>query len=468
MKKGNDRMGEKNSVYKIMPLMMMVMICSASMLNAFSVIPSLLSREFGLPAAVISRQTVAITLAMGVGGIAYASLADYISIRKLLLAGISILTIGAFMGFFFHENFTIVVIASAIEIFGGQCSAATMLLAAVRYLSEERCNKYYGYYIACINCSQLLGVLLGGVVSSYVGWKYIFLVPLFSLMAVPGIVKYMPEDSKLADKKLDILGIGILSMFAFFLTFFFNGQDPLFLIIAVLLGIALVFYVKYRKNAFVKPDFFKNKKYTTTIILGGLINSLLVAYPFTFSFLAAALYGLESEAVSVILLPSYLAAMVVAGFVGRITARLGIRKSMLTALFVSFAALVVEAVLVEKGVVLLIICSCVFSGGLSLYSPAVQALVFQSLPADKAGVGSGIYGLIFNVGMALGAAIAGAMLGSRILQKNAMIPGVGESASIYSNILLIFSGVMVLGAIIVTLNRETLFGKRDEKSERSS
>lgn len=451
-------MEDKNSVYKVMPLMMLIMVCSASMLNAFSVIPSLLSQEFGLSAAVISRQTVAITLAMGVGGIAYASLADYISIRKLLLAGISILAIGGLTGFIFSGNFTVVVIASAIEIFGGQCSAATMLLAAVRYLDEQRCNKYYGYYIACINGSQLLGVLLGGVLSSYVGWKFIFLVPMFSLLALPRIIKYMPEDSRLTDKKMDILGIGLLSMFTFFLTFYFNGQNPLFLIIAAALCVSLVFYIKYRKNAFVKPEFFKNKKYTITIILGGLVNSLLVAYPFTFSFLAAALHRLDAGAVSMLLLPSYAVAMVAAALAGKITEKLGIHKSMMAALFISFTALVAEAAFMEKSVLLLVVCSCVFSAGLSLFSPTVQALIFQSLPADKTGVGSGIYGLIFNIAMSLGAAITGALLGSRILQKSAIIPGVGTGAFVYSNILLIFSMVMVVGAIIITLRRKTLFG----------
>lgn len=457
-------MQNKNYVYKVMPLLMLIMVCSASMLNAFSVIPSLLSQEFGLSAAIISRQTVAITLAMGVGGIAYASLADYVSIKRLLLVGICILSVGALMGFFFSGNFLMVVIASAVEIFGGQCSAATLLLVAVRYLDEQRCNKYYGYYMACINGSQLLGVLLGGVLASYVGWRYIFLFPLLSLLAIPSIIRYMPEDSKTSEQKVDILGIGILSMFTFFMTFYFNGQNILFLILAILLCIILCVYVKYRKNAFIKPDFFRNKKYTTAIILGGLMSSLLVAYPFLFSFLAAALHGLDAGTVSMLLLPSYAVAMVVAASAGKITAKLNIYKSMLIALFMSLVALIVEAIFMEKSVVLLVVGSCVFSAGLSLYSPTVQELIFQALPPDKTGVGSGIFGLIFNIGMSLGAAITGALLGSQILQQNTIIPGVGATAAIYSNILLAFTTVIILGAIIITVNKKTLFGKQEKTS----
>ena len=45
--------------------------------------------------------------------------------------------------------------------------------------------KYYGFNTACFSGGQLLGILLGGVFASYIGWKTLFIIPMLSLVSIP-------------------------------------------------------------------------------------------------------------------------------------------------------------------------------------------------------------------------------------------------------------------------------------------
>lgn len=451
-------MNTEKKVARVLPWMMLVMISASSLLNAFSIIPALLAHYFNVNAATMSWQTVVITLAMGVAGIVYATLADYISIRRLMIIGLTLMTVGLLLGFFFSHNLLLVIIASALATLGGQSANALLLVTAVRYLSKEASDRYFGYYSACINAAQLLGVLLGGFLTSWIGWRYLFIFPLISVMTIYFVLKYLPEDSKLATQKLDILGISLLTLFTFLLSLFFNQNSWTVLVLAIIVLVGLCFYISHHANAFVNPAFFKNKRYTITIILGGLVNSLLVAYPFMFSFLCTSIYHLQPLQVSEILIPSYIIAILVATFASNLAKHLGLECTILSSLALIIAGLLLDAAFLESGVIILIIASSIFSGGMALFSPQIQALMFSALPEDKVGVGSGIYGLVFSTSMSLGTAITGTLLAAKWLHTPSIFPFLSPSAVSFSNILLLFI-IWIIATIILTLSsRKILFG----------
>ncbi|NLR10528.1 MULTISPECIES: MFS transporter [Lactobacillaceae] len=451
-------MNVEKKVTRVLPWMMLVMVSASSLLNAFSIIPALLAHYFRVDAATMSWQTVVITLSMGVAGIVYATLADYISIRQLMSVGLALMTGGLLLGFFFSHNLLLVIIASALATLGGQSANALLLVTAVRYLSKEASDRYFGYYSACINAAQLLGVLLGGFLTSWIGWRYLFIFPLISVVTIYFVLKYLPKDSKLSSQKLDIFGISLLTIFTFLLSLFFNQHSWLVLLLAIVVLIGLYLHISHHANAFVSLDFFKNKRYTLAIILGGLVNSLLVAYPFMFSFLCAAIYHTQPLQVSEILIPSYIIAILVATFASNVAKLWGLEHTVLISLALILIGLLLGAAFLESGVWILVISSSIFSGGMALFAPQVQALMFSALPEDKVGVGSGIYGLVFSTSMSLGTAITGTLLAAKWLHTPSIFPFLSTKSVSFSNLLLLFIIWIMLTLGLTLGTRKTLFG----------
>lgn len=171
----------------------------------------------------------------------YATLSDSISIRKLIIFGVLIMCISSVLGFVFSHSFIMVVISRALQTFGGTSASALLIITVTKYLDEKTQVKYYGYNTACVQASMALGVLGGGFLSTYVSWRFLFLLPLITLLLVPSLLKNLPEDSKKTERKLDIAGISLISFITILLTLYFNNLNIILLLLSLFSIVLFVF-----------------------------------------------------------------------------------------------------------------------------------------------------------------------------------------------------------------------------------
>lgn len=455
-------MQHSGNVKKVMPMIMVIFLSSATLIQAFMIISPQLAIDFNLPESTISIQVSIAMLVMGVASMIYATLSDPISIRKLIIFGVLILCIGGVLGFAFSHSFIMVVISRALQTFGGTSASALLIIIATKYLDEKTQVKYYGYNTACVQASMALGVLCGGFLSTYVSWRFLFLLPLITLILVPSLLKNLPEDSKKTERKLDIAGISLISLITILLTLYFNNLNIILLLLSLFSIVLFVFYIMKNKNAFITIDFFQNKKYLLAILLVFLTFGSQAAFSFVFGFLAQSIYQVNLGTVSLIMLPSFVVGTIIGGISGKITIQLGVPKTLMIAIGLMGASLLIGAVLIDTNITVLALVTCLFSGAMGLLYTPFMKIVVSALPIEKVGTGLGFFNLSISIASTIWIAITGKLLSVGFLHNTNLFGFETSSAPLYSNILLIYVVLITIGLGLYYINKNTLSFKEND------
>jgi predicted MFS family arabinose efflux permease len=140
-------------------------------------------------AVVLSAYFLAYAFALLPGG----SLVDRFDARRLALAGLGLFALGAAAGAVVSSIAALVVTRVLMGIGAGLVSPAA-LAGAVSGFPPERRGSALGIWGASAGVSNLLGPLLGGVLTVALGWRanWWALVPL-ALLAALGIVRFVPS-----------------------------------------------------------------------------------------------------------------------------------------------------------------------------------------------------------------------------------------------------------------------------------
>ncbi|MDD3138804.1 MAG: MFS transporter [Lachnospiraceae bacterium] len=451
----------EKDVKKSIPMIILVFISSATMLSVFNIISPQLSIDYGIDSATVSLLSMVAMLMMGVASVVYSTLSDYISIRKLMLFGITLLNIGAVLSFVFSGmNFYLLLCTVALMIFGGTCGSGLLIITVTRYLPEENHAKYFGYNTACVSVSQALGILVGGVVATYIGWNYLFAIPLLSLIALPFIKKYIPDEKGIKKGKLDFIGLGLFTLFTLFISLYFNLNQMMFLIISAIILVLFIVYISKAKSPFIKIDFFKNTNFDIINVLALLVFGLQTAFSFLFPFMAQGIYGLSLDKISLILLPSYICAAFMGANSGKIVNKFGDYKALLIAVLGGACTSFIAAVVADRGIIMLGISAALFASSFAfMYAPFMK-MVIGTLPMNMIGAGIGFFNLITGIGPSLFIVFTGKMMSTPQLATSLGI--VSREASLFSNILLVYVVILVVVALVLLLKRKT-FNKGGEK-----
>ena len=76
-------MDYENNVKRVIPMIMLVFISSATMISVINIISPQLTVDFGISPTTVSLLSMTVMLMMGVASVAYSTLSDYLSIRRL-------------------------------------------------------------------------------------------------------------------------------------------------------------------------------------------------------------------------------------------------------------------------------------------------------------------------------------------------------------------------------------------------
>lgn len=447
---------ETKDVQKVMPMIMLAFILAGSLQEAFNVCAPIITKDFGITSSDVSMISAVAMLTMGVAYVVYTALSDFMSIKKLLVTGIVISIIGSIGGMFFNSSFVLVVVFRAIQMAGGTCSSALLILTATKYLDEQHRMKYYGFNTACFSGGQLFGILLGGIFATYIGWRFLFIVPAFSAICIPFIIKYLPEDSKEEKQRVDILGICLLAALSLFISLYFNVMDMRLLLVSALTAVIFILYIWKYEHAFITIDFFLNWKFMLVILVVLITYITQGSYSFLFSFMVSNVYHIETSQISMILVPSYAVSMLIGIMGSKITKKIGISKTLMLGLGSMAIGLLMGIFFLDSSIVLLVVMSCLFNGGFSILYTPIMTLVINSLPEKMRGTGLGFFNLCIKITSSTGIVITGRLLTLDSLNAGNIIGNVAEAGIIYSNILLIFLAVVVVSFVTVNIVKKML------------
>lgn len=436
-----------SDVKKLMPCLLVLFVLANLMVQAFVTVSPLIATNFNISASTASIQATITTITLGVCSVVYGALSDYIPVKKLLVFGISVLSIGSILGFAFQGSYGMTVLARAIQTMGQAAISSLYLVIASRYLEGSTKIKYFAYFTACFQLAQAAGVLVGGIITTYISWQLLLLIPLFSILFIPAVMKYTPVEEQREKKKVDIIGLVLFSGMIVFLTLFVDGLRMQFLLIMLALLVIFMVYINRNKEAFITPTFFReNKRYIRALSI--VIGIYLVQFSFSFIYTFVITDGYQEalSLVSYILLPAYIAATVVGGVGDKITNRLGRFNTILLGMMMITLGLFVAGLFISQGRVFLAFAGILFFVGFNtLYSPLLDT-VTGTLPMDEIGRGIGLNDLSINISGSLGVAICGKLIASRVTE-GVNIFSIDLQLVTYQNIFFIL-GIIALAAIL--------------------
>ncbi|MBV6715877.1 MFS transporter [Paenibacillus chitinolyticus] len=385
---------------RAVPVILLFFVFALIVDNSFKLVSVAIADDLGISAAAVSWQASLAGLVIGIGAVIYASLADTISIRKLLSAGIILICIGSVIGFIFQHSYLLVIIARMIQTAGLAAAETLYVIYVTKHLPKEEQKKFLGLSTSSYSLSLVIGSITGGYVSTYLNWSTLFLIPLLSLILLPFILKYLPKEQS-RKSHVDFIGLLLISAITTSVMMYLTDFNWIFIVsfaaaVALFLG-----YISKSKKSFIGISFFQNKRFAAVLAIAFVIYSVQLGYIFIFPFLLQKMYNLQLDTISLLLIPGYVTAILIGSLSGKIAKVLTNKQAVSIAMIIIVCSLALPG-LIGGSVIVYVLSMLLFSGSFAfMYAPMLDSCI-RSIPVERSGTAIGFYNLVLNVAVSIG------------------------------------------------------------------
>jgi DHA2 family multidrug resistance protein len=262
----------------------------------------------------------------------------------------------------------------------------------------------------------ILGPTLGGYLTDVYNWRWVFYVNLpFGILAVTGLMLFMPKAKVNAEMRFDWTGFGVLALgIGAFQLMLDRGQDQDWftsreiIMEAVLAGLGWYLFVVHMftaKKPFIPAAMFKDRNFVASLVMMFAIGMVLLASSALLAPYLENLAGYPVAAAGTAMAPrgvGTMVAMVVAGRLGMFDGRKLMAVGMLCLCWSLYAMSGWTPDVPESRMILTIV---VQGFGMGLVFNPLSVMAFTTLPARYRGDGAALLSLFRNIGSAIGISV---------------------------------------------------------------
>ena len=128
--------------------------------NGFKFMTKPIAEDLGLSLTTASLQATLAGIVIGIGAVVYAALADSISMRTLLVAGIAMIALGSAIGFAFQGVWELVLVGRIIQTCGLAAAETLYVIYVTKYLSKADQKTYLGFSTSAFQGALLIAAAL--------------------------------------------------------------------------------------------------------------------------------------------------------------------------------------------------------------------------------------------------------------------------------------------------------------------
>jgi EmrB/QacA subfamily drug resistance transporter len=377
---------------------------STIVLLAFPVINDSLKSELVTSLWII----LAYLLVLAVATTQMGRIGDIYGRSKIFNLGFVIFTIGSALCGFSPHIYSLIVFRS-VQAVGGAIMQATSGAIIADYFPREKRGKAYGYNSLGFTAGALLGIVLGGIITSYISWQFIFFIniPIGVIAVIVGL-KYLKDIEKNPATKLDFVGMGLLASALVILSlglvdFAGNGISFLSVILAVI-GAALIpvfiLYDRRIENSLIDFEALKIKVLRNAILSAFFTSVGYFSVIFLVIMYLQGIRALTPLNASLLLVPGYVAGSFLGPIMGRLSDRYGSREiATLGIFFLALAVFVYLTLGVTSPIYIVLLASAISGIGTSMFFPANNSAVMANARAGSYGSISGLLRTVQNIGL---------------------------------------------------------------------
>jgi EmrB/QacA subfamily drug resistance transporter len=289
------------------------------------------------------------------------------------------------------------------------------------FTGEERSDAF-AFWGASLGIALAVGPILGGLITNYFGWRWVFLVNVpASAILVAGTLKFIPESRDPNAKRLDVLGTTTFSAgLALLIWALIDGNDAgwssptivLRLVVAFVFMVAFVIVELRQDRPMVEFGLFRHRTFVGAVLAmigyGATAQVMIFFLPL---YLQNA-YGFEPMAAGIAMMPFALP-MVLAPRETHLLATRYSGRTLLAAGLAITAAGNTAFWLVAKSHLpysLFLVAMLVAGSGAGLLNGQTVKVLEGAVPEDRAGMASGIASTTRFIGILVSVAALGAVL----------------------------------------------------------
>jgi len=307
---------------------------------------------------------------------------------------------------------------------GGIMFAVSLAILSQEFHGKER-GTAFGIWGATVGLAVAIGPLVGGALTTWAGWRWIFFVNVpIGIACIAGAIRELHESRDEEHGGFDLPGFVTLSAGLFlFVLAMLRGNDwhwgstrvaGLF-VAAGVLTIVFVLVEWRQENPMLDLTLFRVPTFT-----GAQITAFVISASMFSQFLYLTLYlqnvlGLSPIAAGVRFLPLSLISFVVAPIAGRLSVRIPVKYLLGGGLGVVGLALLLMYGITPSSDWTTLLAGFVVGGiGIGLVNAPLASTAVSVVPPQRAGMASGINSTFRQVGIATGIAALGAILQTRV------------------------------------------------------
>ena len=317
-------------------------------------------------------------------------------------------------------------LSRAVQGVGGAIMFATSLaLIAQAFQGKDR-GTAFGIFGAITGGAVAVGPLVGGAITSGIGWRWIFFVNVpIGVLAVIVTLTRIAESKDPSKRRIDWIGFISFSASLFLLVFaLVRGNDEGWsspTIVSLLAGSAVLMAVFFVNESRSKDPMLDLSLFRRPAFVGVSLVAFTMSASIFAMFLYLTLYiqddlGYGPLAAGVRFLPLTLLAFLVAPFAGRLTVRIHSRYLLGTGMLLIAAGLLLMAFTHPDSTWTVLLPGFIVGGaGIGMVNPVLASGAISVVQPQRSGMASGSNNTFRQVGIATGIAVLGAIFQSQIV-----------------------------------------------------
>ena len=345
-------------------------------------------------------------------------IADLFGRRRVFVAGLVLFSVASLVGGFAQSDLWLI-IARAVQGLGGALisPAALSLLTTIFEEGPER-DRALGVFGSTAGSGAACGVLLGGILTQFLGWEWILFLnfPIGLVVALLSL-RFLPKsEAPTGDRSFDILGAltitgGLVMLVYALVQTNENGWTSLSTILlfgGAIVLIGLFIFIETRlKSPLVQFTIFRIRSVTAANIIALLFSCCLGGTIFLLSLYLQVVLRYSPLESGLAFLPFALGTIVASIIASRLVSRFGIRPVLAVGLVLLATGTLLLAQIPPDGNFLANVLpgSVIFAFGLTGSAIPITIAAVTGITGAQAGLASGLINTTQQIGFALGLAI---------------------------------------------------------------
>ncbi|MGW4468922.1 MFS transporter [Nonomuraea sp. NPDC004354] len=343
--------------------------------------------------------------------------------KRMLFIGMLLFGLASLASAYSQDPMQLILARAAMGIGGAAIMPATLAIISNVFPPHER-GKAIGYWAGGVGLAVAVGPITGGFLIQHFWWGSVFLINvpivLISMILIGTIV---PESRDPRPSKLDPVGVilSIVGLVAVVYGIIRMGELATVasaeVLVPTVFGVLVLAGFVWWERRIDHPAFdvrnFGNVRFSSAIGMMGIVFFAMMGGMFFLTFYIQIVRGFSPMQAGALMIPFAAAQLIFAPLSQRVNERFGAKSSAVASMIVVTLALVSYSLFDRTTPIWLMeVVFFVQGAAMANIMPPATTAIMESLPREKAGVGSAMSNTVRQVAGALGVAVLGSLLSS--------------------------------------------------------